>query len=211
MSPDDSHRKNPQMTANDTDVIDTLVGIAPGSALDAVRARRPAARSHAEASYRVLLLPAEPGTVSIAERFAVAAYVAGLHRSAATIGHYNRALVEHGGAALAATVAQAVAETMSHGPTGHYPPGPLSVEDTPGPAFALSAPVTAALGPKLAAAFAHAHYLVFHPRDAAPERFAPLMAAGWTEDGIVTLSQLVSFLAFQIRVVAGFAVLAATP
>lgn len=199
------------MTANDTDVIDRLVGIVPGSALDAARARRPAARSHAEASYRALLLPGEPGDFSIAERFAVAAYVAGLHAGAATVSHYNQALVEHGGAALAATVTQAVAETMSHGPTGHYPPGPLSVEDTPGPNFALSAPVAAALGPKLAAGFAHAHYLVFHPRDAAPDRFPPLMAAGWNEDGIVTLSQLVSFLAFQIRVVAGFAVLAATP
>lgn len=199
------------MTSPDTDVIDALAGIVPGSALDAARARRPAARAHAQASYRTLLLPAAPRTFSIAERFAVAAYVAGLHRAAATADHYAKGLVQHGGAALAATVAQAVAETLSSGPTGHYPPGPLSAEDTPGPAFALSGPVAAALGPKLAAAFAHAHYLVFHPRDAAPDRFPPLMAAGWTEDGIVTLSQLVSFLAFQIRVVAGFAVLAATP
>ena len=199
------------MTETDSDVIDALVGILPGSALDAARARRPAARSHAQASYRALLLPAEPGTVSIAERFAIAAYVAGLHRAAATTDHYATGLAQHGGAALAATVAQAVTETLATGPTGHYPAGSLSVEDTPAPVFALSAPVAAALGPKLAAAFAHAHYLVFHPRDAAPGRFPPLMAAGWTEDGIVTLSQLVSFLAFQIRVVAGFAVLAATP
>ena len=199
------------MTSPDMDVIDALAGIVPGSALDAARARRPAARAHAQASYRTLLLPADPGTFSIAERFAVAAYVAGLHRAAATVEHYAAGLTQHGGAALAATVAQAVAETLSSGPTGHYPPGPLSIEDTPGPVFALSAPVAAALGPKLAAAFAHAHYLVFHPRDAAPDRFPPLTAAGWTEDGIVTLSQLVSFLAFQIRVVAGFAVLAATP
>lgn len=199
------------MTSPDTDVIDALAGIVPGSALDAARARRPAARAHAQASYRTLLLPTDPGTFSIAERFAVAAYVAGLHRAAATADHYAKGLVQHGGAALAATVAQAVTETLSSGPTGHYPPGPLSAEDTPGPVFALPGPVAAALGPKLAAAFAHAHYLVFHPRDAEAGRFPPLKAAGWTEDGIVTLSQLVSFLAFQIRVVAGFAVLAATP
>ncbi len=30
-----------------------------------------------------------------------------------------------------------------------------------------------------------------------------LIAAGWTAPGIVTLSQLVSFLTFQIRVIAG--------
>ena len=38
-----------------------------------------------------------------------------------------------------------------------------------------------------------------------------LTEAGWTTDAIVTLSQLVSFLAFQIRVIAGLRVLAATP
>ena len=83
------------------------------------------------------------------------------------------------------------------------------MEDSAPPAFALSAPIAAALGPKLAAGFAHAHYLVFHPRDAAPERFPPLYAAGWTADSVVSLSQLVSFLAFQIRIVAGLAVLRA--
>jgi len=197
------------MTTSETDVIDALVGIAPGSPLDAVRARRPAARTHAQASYRALLTPAEPGDFTIAERFAVAAYVAGLHREAATAAHYAAGLAVHGGAALAATVEQAVAETRAEGPKGRYPTGPLSVEDTEPPVFALSAPVAAALGPKLAAAFAHAHYLVFHPRDAAPERFQRLYAAGWTADTIVSLSQLVSFLAFQIRVVAGLAVLRA--
>ncbi|MBR0681867.1 CMD domain protein [Roseomonas eburnea] len=199
------------MTAPDTDLIDTLVGIAPGSPLGAARARRPAARTHAEASYRALLLPAEPGDVSIAERFAVAAYVVGLHRAEGTCAHYTAGLLEHGGPALGKAVALAVAETLAEGPKGSFPPGPLSVEDTPAPVFALSAPVAAALGKRLEAAFAHAHFLVFHPRDAAAERFRPLIEAGWTTDAIVTLSQLVSFLAFQIRVVAGLRVLAATP
>lgn len=192
-----------------TDIIDQLVGIAPGSTLDAVRARRAVARTHAEASYRALLTPAAPGDFSIAERFAVAAYVAGLHREAATAAHYAAALVTHGGAALAEAVGRAVAETRADGPTGHYPAGPLSAEDTASPDFTLSAAVAEALGPKLAAAFAHAHFLVFHPRDAAQERFAPLYAVGWTADSVVSLSQLVSFLAFQIRVVAGLAVLRA--
>ena len=199
------------MTPPDTDVIDALAGIVPGSALDAARARRPAARAHAQASYRTLLLPADPGTFSIAERFAVATYVAGLHRAEPTNGFYAKGLAEHGGAALADAVAKAVAETAAEGPKGAYPPGPLSVEDTPAPSFALSPAVAEALGPKLVAGFAHTHYLVFHPRDAAAERFAPLMAAGWSNDTIVSLSQLVSFLAFQIRVIAGLRVLAATP
>jgi CMD domain protein len=193
------------------DVIDMLAGIAPGSHLDAVRDGRRVARTHAQKSYEVLLTPAEPGGFSIAERFAVAAYVAGLHRAGPTAAHYASGLAEHGGAALAEAVAKAVVTTAAEGPGGAYPPGPLSAEDTPAPVFALAPAVAAALGPKLVAGFAHAHYLVFHPRDAAASRFVLLTAAGWTADSIVSLSQLVSFLAFQIRVVAGFAVLAATP
>lgn len=195
---------------SETDIIDRLAGIAAGSPLDAVRARRPAARAHAEASYRALLLPAEPGGFAIAERFAVAAYVAGLHREAATAAHYAAHLGRHGGAALADTVVAAVAQTRAEGPAGHYPAGPLAGESSAAPSFALPPALAAALGPKLAAAFAHAHFLVFHPREAAAERFAPLYAAGWTEDAIVSLSQLVSFLAFQIRVVAGLATLRAS-
>ncbi len=197
------------MTTADTDVIDMLAGIAPDSPLDTLRARRPVARAHAQASYRALLMPDVPGDFTIAERFAIATYVAGLHREIATSAHYAAGLAAHGGGMLAAAVAQAAAETGAEGPKGHYPAGPLSAEDTAAPIFALSAPVAAALGGKLTAAFAHAHYLVFHPRDAAAERFPPLHAAGWSADAIVSLSQLVSFLAFQIRIVAGLAVLRA--
>jgi uncharacterized protein YciW len=49
--------------------------------------------------------------------------------------------------------------------------------------------------------------LVFHPRDAAAPSLQAMLDAGWTTDDVVTLSQLVAFLAFQIRVVAGLRVL----
>ena len=52
--------------------------------------------------------------------------------------------------------------------------------------------------------------LVFHPRDAAPASLQAMLDAGWTTTEVVTLSQLVAFLSFQIRVVAGLKVLAAT-
>jgi CMD domain protein len=193
------------------DLIDRLAGIAPGSPMDALRDGRRVARTHAQLSHDALLAPAVPVGFTIAERLAVAAYVAGLHGAAPSAEHYAAALREHGGAALARAVAAAVAQTAAEGPRGAYPPGPLSAEDTPAPRFALSAEVVAALGPKLVAGLVHAHYLVLHPRDAAATRFVPLHDAGWTADSIVTLSQLVSFLCFQIRVVAGLAVLAATP
>ena len=59
------------MTGTDADVIDALVGIAPGSPLDAIRARRPEARAHAQATYRALFAPEVPGNVTAQERFAV--------------------------------------------------------------------------------------------------------------------------------------------
>jgi uncharacterized protein YciW len=52
--------------------------------------------------------------------------------------------------------------------------------------------------------------LVFHPRDANGAALQALLDAGWSNTGIVTLSQLVAFLAFQIRAAAGLRVLAAS-
>jgi len=68
-----------------------------------------------------------------------------------------------------------------------------------------------ALGRRLTAAFEHTHMLVFHPRDAAAPSLQSLLDAGWSTTDVVTISQLVSFLAYQIRVVAGLTVLASTP
>ena len=43
-----------------------------------------------------------------------------------------------------------------------------------------------------------------------PASLQSLLDAGWSTDDIVTVSQLVSFLSYQIRVVAGLGVLAST-
>ena len=63
------------------DVIDTLVGIAPGSKLDAIRANRSEARKHAQASYASLFEPREVGGVAAYERNVIAAFVAGLRQT----------------------------------------------------------------------------------------------------------------------------------
>jgi len=181
------------------DLIDELVGIVPGSALDAIRARRPAARAEAERSYRVLFTPEEPGAVTPAERFALGQFVAGLHGADEIAAHYAKHVADPG------AIEAAIAAAQATGPTGHYPTGPLTAENTPAPRWEADA----ALGPRLAAALAHTHMLVFHPRDASPAALQALLDAGWSTDGIVTLSQLVSFLTFQIRVVAGLRALTA--
>jgi CMD domain protein len=192
------------------DVIDSLVGIAPGSALDAIRARRPEARTHAQASWRALFAPGDLGQVSAVERYAAAVFVVALHGESATADFYREGLAGTGAApALRAAVEAAVAEAGGQGPYGRYPTGPLSAEDSPGASWQPNAALQAALGPRLAAAFAHLHMLVFHPRDADPASLQSLLDAGWSTTGIVTLSQLVSFLAFQVRVVSGLRTLAA--
>ena len=66
-------------------------------------------------------------------------------------------------------------------------------------------------GGRLSAALEHAHLLVFRPRDASPAALQSLLDAGWSTTDIVTLSQLVAFLAFRIRVIVGLRALAAAP
>ena len=189
-----------------TDVIDSLVGIAPGSKLDAIRAQRTEARKHAQASYTSLFEPKDLGGVSADERHAIAAFVAGLHGEPKTDAFYAAKLP----AALRTAIATEVAAATTKGPYGHFPKGPLSVEDAPGPTWKVSDAGRANLGPRLAAAFEHTHMLVFHPRDASAASLQSLLDAGWSTNDIVTVSQLVSFLSYQIRVVSGLGVLAST-
>ena len=200
------------MAGTGADVIDALVGITPGSPLDAIRARRPQARTHAQATYRALFEPAAPDSFTAQERFAVGAFVAGLHGDAATAGHLAARLAGSGAAsAQREAVAAAVAAAATTGPYGRYPAGPLSREDSAGQRYRADAATRRALGPRLAAALEHAHLLVFHPRDAAAADLQALLDAGWSTTDIVTLSQLVAFLAFQIRVIAGLRILAGRP
>ena len=197
------------MTDTAEDVIDALVGISPGSALDAVRSRRPEARAQAQASYRALFAPESAGGVAIEERFALGAFVAGLHGVEDIRKHYAAGLTAgSASSALRAAVDTAILEAQGQGPYGSYPPGPLSREDAAGPLYRASAGVRGTLGARLAAAFEHMHLLVFHPRDAEPAALQSLLDAGWSTTDIVTLSQIAAFLAFQIRVVSGLRVLA---
>src|SRR5262245_5614042 len=197
------------MPGTDSDVIDTLVGIAPGSPLDAIRARRPDARAHAQATYHALFTPEAPGHVTAQERFAVGRFVAGLHGDTAMDAFYAKGLVASGAsAARRAAVDAAITEARARGPYGRYPAGPLSREDVAGAVYRVGAAIRGDLGPRLAAAFEHVHLLVFHPRDAAPEALQALLEAGWSTTDVVTLSQIVAFLSFQIRVVTGLRTLA---
>jgi CMD domain protein len=193
------------------DIIDTLAGIEPGSSLDAIRARRLQARDNAQKSYLSLFEPIDAGDVSLVERAAVALFVIGLHREPTMAGFYRAKLAATAdGARLVEAVDVEIARGETSGPYGAFPAGPLSVENEAGLVYRVSAERKPELGARLAAALEHAHLLVFRPRDAAAADMKALLAAGWSNTGIVTFSQLVAFLSFQVRVVTGLRVLGAS-
>ncbi|MBH5402349.1 CMD domain protein [Bradyrhizobium sp. CNPSo 4010] len=192
------------------DIIDTLAGIEPGSTLDAIRARRLQARENAQKSYLALFEPIDAGDFPLAERAAVAAFVTGLHGESPVAAFYRDKLAATtDGAALVEAIKAEIEHGKTSGPYGAYPAGPLSIESKAGLVYRVSAERKPVLGERLVAALEHAHLLVFHPRDAASADMKALLASGWSTTGIVTFSQLVAFLSFQVRVVSGLRTLAA--
>lgn len=193
------------------DIIDMLAGIEPGSALDAIRARRLQARENAQKSYLALFEPIDASDFSLAERAAVAAFVTGLHGESPVAAFYREKLAANAdAAALGEAIRLEIERGKTSGPYGAFPAGPLSIENKAGLIYRVSAERKPALGTRLVAALEHAHLLVFRPRDAASTDVKALLDAGWSTTGIVTLSQLVAFLSFQVRVVSGLRTLAAT-
>jgi CMD domain protein len=199
------------MSADTKDIIDLLAGIAPGSNLDGIRERRLQARENAQKSYLALFEPIDFGAFAAAERYAVAAFVAGIHREANVANFYLTKLTKAiDRPALIEALKAEIEQAKTSGPYGAFPPGPLSVEDKAGLIYRVGGDRRAVLGPKLTAALEHAHLLVFRPRDAAAGDLKALLDASWPATAIVTLSQLVAFLSFQVRAVAGLCALGAS-
>lgn len=193
------------------DIINHFSGIAPGSALDAQRSKREEAKKHAQQSFLELFAPENLGAVSLEERFALGTFAAALYGATDLSRFYEEGLKKTEAApALRTAVAEAIADEANkgNGPYGAYPQGPLSAENASGPTFHAAEGLRESLGERLFAAFRHTHMLVFHPRDADAASLQTLLDAGWTEDAVVTLSQLVAFLAYQARLIHGLRVLA---
>ena len=190
------------------DIVDRIAGVTPE--LDALRRRRPVTREQLQASFDALFVPVSDQHVSQAERELVAAFATALAGAddATAVFYADRAQqVDPPRAEIVRVEAKAAAVA---GPFGAYTELGLQDENGEGERYEPSAAVTAALGERLAAALAHTHLLVFRPREASGADLGRLLDAGWSTDAIVTLSQLVSFLAFQQRVVTGLRVLTTT-
>ncbi|GAA2328370.1 alkylhydroperoxidase domain protein [Streptomyces cuspidosporus] len=168
--------------ATPTDLIDTLLGVEPGSPVARLRALRPEATRHTQGSYDALFPPAAPaGSVTPTERFAAALRVAELHGDQALAEHYTGQLLAAGGATKELVTA---------------------VKDLrPLP------PATEPLPDRLRAVLAHADLLVLRPAAATPADLDALAKAGLGAAEIITVSQLIAYVSFQVRLLAGLALI----
>jgi alkylhydroperoxidase domain protein/CMD domain protein len=163
--------------ASRPDVLNALLSVDDGSPLARLRARRPEATTHAQGSYEALFVNDSATGVSRVERFATALRVAVLHAEPALVEHY-------------------AAELRAAAPEG----AGLVSEVTAGPG-------AAGLPARLRAMLAHADLLVLRPAAATPTDLEALQRAGLSAPEIVTVSQVIAFTSFQLRVFVGLTLL----
>lgn len=175
-----------------SNIIDVLAGVTLPE-----RSARPDAVANAERSFEALFESSLLIDVPANHRYATAAFIAGISGDARAFDFYADLLSDED-EALVEVVASAVEVGRSTGP---YAGGDFVL-------FGVLFGDVEGLDAKLAAAFDFAHLLTFHPKDASPAAIGHLQEAGYTETGIVSLSQLISFVAFQLRVAHGVRVLA---
>jgi uncharacterized protein YciW len=82
--------------STDSDLMNAIIGAAPGSPLAELRAQRPDILRHTQGSHDVLLSPDDPGGLSLAERALVARCVAELSDHVALTNHYQALLNARG-------------------------------------------------------------------------------------------------------------------
>ena len=192
------------------DIIDTILGAERAGALADIRAARPDARRNAQRSFDALFSPVDDAEVSLSERLTIAAFAVGLHNEALLWPFYSGKLAEEAEhPAQSTALAAELARGAGHGPFGSYREAGLVTESTDGDRYRVAQENREVFGPRLVAALEHTHLLIFRPREASPAALDALLDAGWSVTGIVTLSQLVAYLSFQLRVVHGLAELAA--
>ena len=160
-----------------TDILNLLLGIAEGSPLVELRAQRAAATLHTQGSYDALFGDRPATSVSRIERLAAGLRVAVLHDEPAFVGHFGGLLRDEPGGG------EEMASAVSEGSAAEDPSG------------------------RLAAILKHVDLLVLNPVAATPDDLEALQGAGLSASEIVTVSQLIAFTSYQIRVYIGLTLL----
>lgn len=153
------------------DLVDRLIGLAPGAKTYEVRHFREKVAAATQGSYDALFDPALPG-LSLAERLLVALYATRITPSPLLAAHYRARLTDAGAT-----------------------PADIAVAESGKP--------TEAATPRLAAILEFTRKLIEKPVEGDEAALKTLPAAGVSTPAVVTLSQLVAFLSYQVRLVAG--------
>jgi uncharacterized protein YciW len=151
------------------DLIELLLGIDPNDPVGLLRRQRPEALRHAEGAFRELLLPAEAGRLSHAERAALALRIAVAERSEPLVRTFRVLLDRAGGSTLA---------ERAEAPE-------ITGQD------------------RFAALLRYADKAGLRPSEVSAADIATLSALGLGPREIVALTQLVSFVPYQVRLIAG--------
>lgn len=190
------------MSAPPVDVINQIASVSP--ALDEVRRRRPDVREYAQKYYESIFEPIDDEQLAVSERWLIAAFVTRLTADDATAAYYAEGARDASPGRIDAVLA-AAEKFATSGPYGHYAEPGLARENTDG--LRVTASDFEGVCPRIAAALAHAHLVTYRLRETDGASHDLLLDAGWSTDGIVTLSQVIAFLAFQQRVIAALTVL----
>ncbi|QKH38324.1 CMD domain protein [Achromobacter pestifer] len=153
------------------DLVDRLIGLAPGVKTYEVRHYREKVAAATQGSYDALFDPALPG-LSLAERLLVALYATRITPSPLLAAHYRARLADAGAT-----------------------PADIAVAESGKPSDAAT--------PRLAAILEFTRKLIEKPVEGDEAALKTLPAAGVSTPAVVTLSQLVAFLSYQVRLVAG--------
>ncbi|MEN5159550.1 CMD domain protein [Achromobacter spanius] len=153
------------------DIVDQLVGLAPGTQTFDVRHKRDKVAAATQGSYDALFDPALPG-LPLADRLLVALYATRITPSPLLAAHYRARAVEAG-----------------------VPAADIAVAESGKPADAAD--------PRLAAILEFTRKLIEKPVEGDEAALKTLPAAGVSTPAVVTLSQLIAFLSYQTRLVAG--------
>ena len=167
--------------ASSTDTIDRVAGLSPDTSAYAVRHQRDKVAIATQNCEDALFGPDLPGGLTQAERLAVAHDIARVSGLPALAAHYRSALD-----ALPAPLPAAL----------------RALVDTP------AAPIDALGDARLQAAVHFARTLVTQPAQSDRAALLALPAAGLSVPDTVLLAQLIGFVTYQLRVVAGVAALA---
>ena len=152
------------------DVINFLTGIATGSPLEALRAKKPDMKTYTQGCDDALFNPPDVGGLSLIERELVGLRLAKLTNTAAVAARHRARLKElHADAALV---------------------GASEIGD-------------AQVSTRLAAIFHFTDTLTREPRAATSADIERLGSVGLNAKDIVTLGQLIAYLNYQVRLLAG--------